>query len=387
MIQATFQEVDAGQETRPFYNADDPNQPYYELVNGSRQDNCVVAVKAGIAATTGTQVTPSPDSGYVGLWVVTVNYGQTEINSGNISEYPGAPFISQTRYVYYAAIDRDGSNNYSGTVVPGISAYTNGMIIVCSIVTSNLGDSTLNLNGVGANYIKDLNGNALVVGDLKSGGMYTMIFNNGVWTAQLLSSSSFVTDWVTGDKKFTENNTGQPATFILHDDSFTIGNVGSGATYSQATCYNLWLFWYNKFNNSICPVSGGRTTAIADWNDGKTMGVPAYSGNILGVYGTGTGLTPRSFYSKTGAETHSLTGAENGGHIHGVSDPGHHHSYTEITQGVLEYQNGANPKAFQVPVSANTGSSGTGISIQNAGSGTAHNIMQPTTFIYMFHKL
>jgi hypothetical protein len=47
----------------------------------------------GTAATTGSQTTPAPSTGYVGLWVVTLTNGQTSITAANIAAYPGAPFI------------------------------------------------------------------------------------------------------------------------------------------------------------------------------------------------------------------------------------------------------------------------------------------------------
>ncbi|MHA0110713.1 hypothetical protein ACXYUI_26650, partial [Klebsiella pneumoniae] len=56
----------------------------------------MLSAKAGISATTGSQVTPSPDSGYVGIAVVTVANGQTTITSGNITAYTSAPSINST---------------------------------------------------------------------------------------------------------------------------------------------------------------------------------------------------------------------------------------------------------------------------------------------------
>jgi hypothetical protein len=57
--------------------------------------NGVVAlqIKTGTAAMTGTQVTPEADSGYVGLWVVTLDYGQTVIDTTDITTYAGAPIL------------------------------------------------------------------------------------------------------------------------------------------------------------------------------------------------------------------------------------------------------------------------------------------------------
>ncbi|MEN2672536.1 hypothetical protein [Herbaspirillum huttiense] len=109
LIQATFQETDISVDpttgTSPvvlqFYNDSNPTVPYSGPNNSGatsntfRQGSVVLTAKAGISATTGSQVTPSPDSGYVGIAVVTVANGQTTITSGNITAYASAPGITE----------------------------------------------------------------------------------------------------------------------------------------------------------------------------------------------------------------------------------------------------------------------------------------------------
>ena len=75
-----------------------------------------------------------------------------------------------------------------------------------------------------------------------------------------------------------------------------------------------------------------------------------------------------------GAKTHALIEAELAVHDHGVTDPGHSHTVTGGGGGAGVNGVGAhNDGAFAVTSSATTG-----ISIQNAGSGTAHNNIQPS---------
>ncbi|MFO0906762.1 MAG: hypothetical protein U0835_00070 [Isosphaeraceae bacterium] len=99
LIQAAFLEADGGATILPYYNASNPSQPYNGPNNSGtsnntyRSGNCVLTLKTGVAATTGTQAAPSPDAGCVGLWTVTVANGQTSITSASIAAYPGAPFI------------------------------------------------------------------------------------------------------------------------------------------------------------------------------------------------------------------------------------------------------------------------------------------------------
>lgn len=99
LIQAAFQESDGVSVVLPYYNSTNPAIAYSGPMNSGLSQNTVRAqtvnlgLKAGTAATTGSQTTPTPDSGYVGLWVITVAYGQSSITNSNISLYSGAPFI------------------------------------------------------------------------------------------------------------------------------------------------------------------------------------------------------------------------------------------------------------------------------------------------------
>lgn len=103
LIEAAFSEVDAESVLLPYYNSSNPAQPYSGPNNTGvsqytkRKGTITLVAKPGIAATTGSQTTPAPDSGYVGLWVVTVAYGQSSIVAGNIAQYnSGAAWIKNT---------------------------------------------------------------------------------------------------------------------------------------------------------------------------------------------------------------------------------------------------------------------------------------------------
>lgn len=99
LIQAAFSEVDSTPVVLPYYNASNPSQAYSGPANAGTTNNTardgqvVLSAKAGVAATTGSQITPAADSGYVGLWVVTVANGQTTIVAGNIAQVTSAPFF------------------------------------------------------------------------------------------------------------------------------------------------------------------------------------------------------------------------------------------------------------------------------------------------------
>lgn len=94
LIQARFVEEDAAASDAQFYNTTNPNAPITDQVSRARYNLCEVGIKAGVAATTGSQTTPAEDAGWVPVWVVTVANGATTITGGNITEHPSAPFIS-----------------------------------------------------------------------------------------------------------------------------------------------------------------------------------------------------------------------------------------------------------------------------------------------------
>lgn len=102
LVQVTYQDSDSTPVLLPYYNSATPSLPYSGQGNNGLTQNtvrkgvAVVAVKAGASAVTGTQVTPSPDAGYIGLYVVTVAFGQTTITSGNIALATNAPLINST---------------------------------------------------------------------------------------------------------------------------------------------------------------------------------------------------------------------------------------------------------------------------------------------------
>jgi len=99
LIEAAFQESDVNPVVLPYYNAASPSQPYSGPANSGTAQNTLrtqtvqLQMKAGTPAATGAQLTPPVDNGWIGLYVVTVTYGQTSISAANIAILPTAPFI------------------------------------------------------------------------------------------------------------------------------------------------------------------------------------------------------------------------------------------------------------------------------------------------------
>jgi hypothetical protein len=100
LLQATLAETDTTPVVLPYYNAASPTQPFSGPANTGTPQNTQrlqqvqLQLKPSPPANAGGQVTPAVDSGWVGLYVITVNYGQIQITTTSIAVYPGAPFVA-----------------------------------------------------------------------------------------------------------------------------------------------------------------------------------------------------------------------------------------------------------------------------------------------------
>ncbi|OJY66457.1 hypothetical protein [Rhizobium sp. 60-20] len=174
LVQVAFAETDTGAIVLPYYNAADPSVAWQgpagsgTAQNTVRQDNCVIALKPGAPAATGSQTTPSPDPGYTGIYVVTVANGQTTITSASISKVATAPYFPTLPQIPVAvqsgtwvfAVAGGSANAITATLTPAPSSYSNvGQIILVPVATNTAGAVTLNVNGLG-NIPVSVGGNA-----------------------------------------------------------------------------------------------------------------------------------------------------------------------------------------------------------------------------------
>jgi hypothetical protein len=103
LVQVAYQDVDTGMLALPYYNSANPTVIWTGPSNSGasqatvRAGACTVQIKAGTAAATGTQTTPSPDSGFVAAYVVTIANGASSVTSGNIAVAANAPFLGPNR--------------------------------------------------------------------------------------------------------------------------------------------------------------------------------------------------------------------------------------------------------------------------------------------------
>jgi hypothetical protein len=190
LVQGAFQEVDGGSTVLPFYNASNPAQAYSGpggtgTSSNTYRDNTVqLSLKAGVAATTGAQITPTPDAGFTGLWVISVPYGATTITSGNISQYSGAPFLSasllsmiQQNGLY--AVATGTANAHVAAFNPPVTTRTDGMVLRYKAPAANTGALTFN-DGLGAAAVVGAAHSALQGGETAPNGDVWVQWNSSI---------------------------------------------------------------------------------------------------------------------------------------------------------------------------------------------------------------
>ncbi|HNC11745.1 MAG TPA: phage tail protein [Cyclobacteriaceae bacterium] len=359
LIQARFQEMDVNNVSRPYFNSADPSMPIFNNNFDTRQDTIDVQIKLGIEAS--VPAPPTPDPGYTALYYVTVAYGQTSIVSGNISVVPGAPFITEsltqkissgTIAAGYVSIDQEqkSSNVYANDIgTPGVlvvnpnpayAAYQAGMRILVQAANANGGVSTLNVSGQGAVEIKMIQGGGFVSlsgGEIQSGAIYEFIYNGSIW--QIMNPTT--SGGIPVGTILPMGGTGIDAGFLAWN-----GQIVSRTTYAAL---------FAKIGVNWGAGDGSTTFQVGPTTTRRTM---------VGAGGTGTSVLGNTVGSLGGSETHALTGSENGPHTHNY----------EVPYNPAQKVNGSGSEVFFIDLQTGTTTS--------SGSGTPHNIMQPSMVVF-----
>jgi hypothetical protein len=219
LVQVALEDVDTGLQVLNYINAANPSQPFQGPNNNEqsqftvRQCQCVISLKAGIPATTGTQVTPAPDVGFTALYAITVPNGDTAITSNQIVLQTTAPFFPTLPAIpgdvqisaWTWCVDTGVANAMVASITPAISGLTPGLAILIKAAFGNTGGtgaSTLNLNGLGVQPIHRANGAALQTGDYAAGQVVALVWDGSAF--QTINFEGF-TSATTNNNTFTIN--------------------------------------------------------------------------------------------------------------------------------------------------------------------------------------
>ena len=213
LIQGEYQDIDGGSTVLPYYNASNPAVAFNGPANSGtsqntvRQGKLVLNLKAGASATTGTQVTPTPDAGFTGLWVVSVANGITAITSGMITKYPGAPFI-----------------NYK---LPQLSPVSGGRTLLTGSTTyhvSTTGNDSTGDGSSGNPWATGQHALDYVAANIDIGEQSCVIqLADGTYTSPIVVNKPFV-----GGIPTLQGNTGTPANCVISTTSADCIYIESG---------------------------------------------------------------------------------------------------------------------------------------------------------------
>lgn len=199
-------------------------------------------MKAGVAATTGTQITPTPDTGCTGLYVITVAQGATTVTAGNIATYANAPFLPQggivdgiQRNTLRYAADTGVANAYVVNINPGILTLSDGMEVNFKAANANTTSSTLNVCALGAYPVLNKFGQTLISGEIASGSHVTVKWSSTASSWFILDSTKGVPTVPTAPPG---TNTTQEASTAFVRAAITALSLGTASTRNVGTGTN-----------------------------------------------------------------------------------------------------------------------------------------------------
>lgn len=177
----------------------------------------------------------------------------------------------------------------------------------------------------------------------------------------------------------------------------SIGSATSGAS-ERANSDTQPLYEYLWNIDSAIVITGGRgASATADFGANKPLVLPSWRGRSLvgldTMGNTAAGVLPDAddIGWEGGAREHTLTVAQMPSHAHPITDPGHRHDLNYTTPLFApDSDRGSGGSIFSldnVATNPPTTTNQTGITINNAGGGAAHNNVQPSKACSVYMRL
>jgi hypothetical protein len=197
LVEVQYADLDAGSTVLPYYNSANPAAAFSGPGNSGTAQNTVrrgivaTQIKAGTAATTGTQVAPTADAGWTGIYTVTVANGATTITSGNISVLATAPFINPKLPAVPAGVqsgkwlfgvDTGSADAMVVALNPAPAALVPGLCVRVKKGSSPNATTTPTLNvGLGANTVKRSGGAACAAADIPANSVCDYAWDGSAW--------------------------------------------------------------------------------------------------------------------------------------------------------------------------------------------------------------
>lgn len=308
-------------------------------------------------------------------WSRTASANATADNTINWAEGMAPSAVNDSARAMMARL-AEWRDDISGTITTAgtSTAYTvasnqgfdnfpdlNGAMLAFVPHATNAATVTLNVDGLGAKPLRSAPNIELPGGVIIQGTPYVATYNNadGAFYLQGFSVNPYVVP-IGGLMPYIGPSAPNSA-FVL-----PFGQAISRTTYATLFALTGTTFGVGDGSTTFnVPDLRGRAVFGQDNMGGSAASrITVAGGNFDGTVLGGTG----------GAQNHTLTTGEMPVHSHGITDPGHSHNFGFTGGGQASQAGGNTTQASSIP---STGTSTTGISINNAGSGNAHTILSP----------
>jgi hypothetical protein len=298
-----------------------------------------------------------------------INWAEGMLPSA-VNDSARATMAAIAAFLRDAAVVTGGAGNaYTATYTQAMRSWSPGYF---SFVPNrdNTGAATISRDGLAPKPLRAQSGQALVSGQLRNGSLYIVSYSTAgdevLISGRLGVSNAELTPMAAGTVKANiSGSVAQPGdtTLAAFFGAAPAGSIPSTAFGSSGLANEV-----RAFNASSCP-SGWQAA------DG-TSGSPDLRGVVVRGLDNGRGLdggrTLASFQSDSFAS-----------HNHGVTDPGHSHSYTTPADVAINVGSTATITFKATSASATTGSSTTGISINSTGGSETRG--KNVALLYCYH--
>lgn len=300
------------------------------------------------------------------------------LSSTGIARRTGADAWSVGTLVTNAELATAAAYTLKGNATGSTASVTDISIPALTLKASPVsGDIVLLVDSAASNALKYTTAGALA----SAGSVASIGGSTGVITLAggLTISANILTDgWTAGDAKLTFKTTADTG-WIMADDGSIGDGSSSATTRANADTSALFTILYNNITALVVQDSSGSTVArganaAADFAAHRRLVIPKTLGRSIAIAGAGSGLTSRTLGATAGAETETPTTAKTAAHTHGPS------SGTFVL-------NDSGGQPFGVVGSSSVPLNISSSATASTGSGTALNILDPSTYMNVMIKL